>query len=397
MRSVQQVLMVSLGVFLVSGAGAINYPPYEVYPYVADSTDNPPVNYMKVVEPGRTGETNASYVVLGISYPKTYQAVAASYAGDLVVPAYIDGLPVRKLNEAAFVTCSRITSIHLPATLREVGDRAFSDCYSLTNVTFESGVSVVGNSVFSNCVALTSVRFPKSLSRLGAGCFQGCLELRDVYFDGNAPRLAVTTATEKSPLGESIFRNYGYYERVKVHINRNTFGWISPYEKGVPEKWPVDCGFMQAHETVAEEDGTVSVAASGFVAVITEIKGGPVVVPETWTKQFPTYATQFGTDFAASLTRATGKKDASGNALVVWQDYVAGTDPTDPADRFTATITLVNGRPVIHVLPELSATEKAKRTYTIYGKRRLADTDWTTVPATQTTDCNFFKVTVQMK
>ena len=61
--------------------------------------------------------------------------------------------------------------------------------------------------------------------------------------------------TEKSGLGESIFRNYGYYERFKVHINRNTYGWIAPYEKGVPEKWPVDYGYMQAHETVAEDDG----------------------------------------------------------------------------------------------------------------------------------------------
>ena len=25
-----------------------------------------------------------------------------------------------------------------------------------------------------------------------------------------------------------------------------------PYEKGVPWKWPVDYGYMQAHETVAE-------------------------------------------------------------------------------------------------------------------------------------------------
>lgn len=38
-----------------------------------------------------------------------------------------------------------------------------------------------------------------------------------------------------------------------MHINRNTYGWIPPpYEKGVPWKWPVNYGYMQAHETVAE-------------------------------------------------------------------------------------------------------------------------------------------------
>ena len=35
-------------------AGAMSYPPYDIYPYLADSTDNPPLNYTKVCEPGRT-------------------------------------------------------------------------------------------------------------------------------------------------------------------------------------------------------------------------------------------------------------------------------------------------------------------------------------------------------
>lgn len=62
---------------------AINDPPYEVFGYLADATDDPPVNYMKVCAPGRSGEANASYVVLGISFPRTYTAVAASYDGGL--------------------------------------------------------------------------------------------------------------------------------------------------------------------------------------------------------------------------------------------------------------------------------------------------------------------------
>ena len=104
-------LVVSLGFAL--GAYAISNPPYDVYPYLADGTDNPPINYMKVCEPGRSGEDKASYVVLGISFPRTYQAVNADFDGDLVVPAYIDGLPVRKINEAAFVACTGLRSIKI--------------------------------------------------------------------------------------------------------------------------------------------------------------------------------------------------------------------------------------------------------------------------------------------
>ena len=241
-------------------ASAITDPPYEVFPYVAESTDNPPLNYMKVCEPGVSGEANASYVVLGISFPRTYQAVN-DFSGDLVIPAYIDGLPVRKVNEAAFILSS-VRSIKFPHTLREIGARAFAECWYLTNVTFEAGVSTIGSAAFSNCVSLATITFPKTLSRLGANCFQGCIELKDVYFLGNAPRLEVPYVTDKSCLGESIFRQWGYYSRFKVHINKNTYGWVSPYEKGVPEKWPVDFGYMQAHVTVAEDGGDSSGGAS---------------------------------------------------------------------------------------------------------------------------------------
>lgn len=379
---------------LTCTASAISKPPYDLYPYVADATDDPPINYMKVVEPGRTGEANASYVVLGISYPRTFQAVGCDYDGDLTVPAYVDGLPVRKVNAAGFLACTKLKSVRLPSTVREIGERAFSDCYSLTNVTFEGGVSAIGDGAFSNCVSLTSIRFPKTLSRLGAGCFQGCVALKDVYFDGNAPRLAAA-GSDKSPLGEAIFRTTGYCERFRVHVNRGTSGWIAPYVKGVPEKWPVDYGYMQAHETVAEDGDGGAESEHGFVTVITEIKGSAVSVPESWADGFPAYRAKFGGDFPASLTRATGKTDGAGNALVVWQDYVAGTDPTDPSDRFSATISIVGGRPVVSVTPELSAPEKAKRRYTVWGKARLSDEAWTAVDLTRPTDCNFFKVSVE--
>ena len=376
-------------------------PPYEVYPYLADAADDPPVNYMKVVEPGRTGEANAGYVVLGVSFPRTYQAVSAAYAGELAIPAYIDGLPVRKINEGAFLACTGLTAVRIPATVREVGARAFADCYALKRVTFEPGVGVVGDAAFSNCVALTSVRFPRTLSRLGAGCFQGCVALADVYFDGNAPRLTVPEQTVaatpgKSVLGEAIFRQTGYAERFRVHIVRNTRGWISPYETGVPEKWPVDYGFMQAHETVAEEGGTEA-ETSGFVTVVTEVRGGAVAVPEAWSSRFPGYAAKFGADFTASLTRPTGKRDAAGHALQVWQDYVAGTDPTDLSDVFSATIEMRSGNPVVSVRPELSAAEKARRRYRVWGKVRLADAAWTEVPSGWEGNYNFFKVSVEMR
>ena len=54
-----KTLHTAIWLMAAATAAAINNPPYEVFPYVAESTDNPPLNYMKVCEPGVSGEKNA--------------------------------------------------------------------------------------------------------------------------------------------------------------------------------------------------------------------------------------------------------------------------------------------------------------------------------------------------
>ena len=157
---------------------------------------------------------------------------------------------------------------------------------------------------------------------------------------------------------------------------------------------------MQAYETVAEDGGGAGAAEpadAGFVVVVTEVRGGPVAIPETWAAKYPAYAAKFGDDFTASLTKPTGKKDAAGNAMLVWQDYVAGTDPTDVADVFRAEISVVDGEPVISWSPVLPTAEAARRTYTVYGRQSLLDGDWSVVQPGTARNYNFFKVTVEVK
>ena len=84
--------------------------------------------------------------------------------------------------------------------------------------------------------------------------------------------------------------------------------------------------------------------------------------------------------------------------MFVWQDYVAGTDPTKPEDTFKASITFDKdtGKPVISWTPELSEAEAAKREYKVFGKAKINDKDWTLVDG-DAEDFNFFKVSVGMK
>ena len=138
---------------------------------------------------------------------------------------------------------------------------------------------------------------------------------------------------------------------------------------------------------------------SGFVNVIAEIKssGGVVAVPDSWPSSYPKFQKMFGSDLPQALTLPSGKLDASGRPMQVWQDYVAGTDPTDLESKFMASVSVKDGKPVVSWTPELSAEETAKRVYKIFGKKSLFDADWTEVGAGSEVMYNFFKVTVEMK
>ena len=149
--------------------------------------------------------------------------------------------------------------------------------------------------------------------------------------------------------------------------------------------------------SVQPEFANPPTADTGFVNIITEVKGGAVAIPSSWAENYPAFESKFGSDFTQALSMKTGKKDGAGNDMFVWQDYVAGTDPTKPEDKFTASITVVDGKVTVSYTPELDEARKALRKYTTWGKKSLFDTDWTVVQEGQEAENNFFKVSVEMK
>ena len=119
-RLVGKMAMIETAV-LPMVAAALSYPPYEIY--TGTTSGDPQLTYTKVCEPGRTGEANASYVILGAYSPSRPALANTSYDGAVVIPSTIGGLPVRKINDAAFIVCQKITSVQIPATVREIGAR----------------------------------------------------------------------------------------------------------------------------------------------------------------------------------------------------------------------------------------------------------------------------------
>jgi hypothetical protein len=101
-------------------------------------------------------------------------------------------------------------------------------------------------------------------------------------------------------------------------------------------------------------------------------------------------ASQFASD--AEYDALANGASPFGKSIPLWQDYVAGTDPTDENDRFTANITFENGELKVTWDPDLNDNGQQRRVYTIKGAVEL--TDEFTAPTNSAS--RFFKVEVSL-
>ncbi len=111
------------------------------------------------------------------------------------------------------------------------------------------------------------------------------------------------------------------------------------------------------------------------------------------------HATATAGDYLRAMATETGKTDANGNQTTLLDEFIAGTDPSDPDDVFYATIAFEDGVIYVGWVPDLNEDGQIRRVYKVYGKERLSD-EWSANPLSET-EINggvyrFFRVTVEM-
>jgi hypothetical protein len=123
-----------------------------------------------------------SYVVI-TDYP-------TSATGTVIVPAAINGKPVKRIGSGAFSYCSSLTGVTLPSSITQIEDDAFSYCNKLTTINFPSGLTSIGSSAFLYCDSITTVSLPSSLTSLGKSAFSRCAKLASISVNASNPMFA---------------------------------------------------------------------------------------------------------------------------------------------------------------------------------------------------------------
>ncbi|MBQ4437221.1 MAG: leucine-rich repeat protein [Clostridia bacterium] len=303
---------------------------------------------------------------------------------------------------------ANITNIHLGANVSAIGANEFAYFNALTSVSVEPGN---GNFVVSDDGCLydadrktlyfcprnaTRVELPDGLEAISNYAFQNCTALSDIVFPDTVADIPQTALSGCNALWTEWYRALSKLSAGGDGSGGGGSGGGTPATRISFTATNVVLHYVAS----AVPSGAVTPpTAEGLVNVVTEIGASrAIAVSSDWAAQYPGFEDLYGTDFGSAIVAENGKTDGAGHPMFVWQDYVAGTDPTDPADAFTASIAFdaTTGAPVIGWSPELPAAEAAKRIYTVFGKVRLNDESWTEVDG-DAADYNFFKVRVEMK
>ena len=141
-----------------------------------------------------------------------------------------------------------------------------------------------------------------------------------------------------------------------------------------------------------EGEDAAWVAGYGWEPYATETKTTEVPVPYEWIRKYCPEIADETSAYEAAANAMSGKTQG-GKATRLWEEFVAGTDPTNATSVFTAKIEMKDGEPVVTWEPNLN-TNGVERLYKIHGKETLSPTEEWAYPTNSLH--RFFKVTVEM-
>jgi hypothetical protein len=110
------------------------------------------------------------------AFARRYFLAAITFESPSIVVNFLD---------SAFLGCSSLESICIPASVRFIGNDCFLFCESLVSVTFEqpSMLEIINDDAFNYCKSLSQISIPASVQQIGTGSFVECDSLISITFE----------------------------------------------------------------------------------------------------------------------------------------------------------------------------------------------------------------------
>ena len=133
---------------------------------------------------------------------------------------------VASIGNYAFYSCSGLTSITIPSSVKSIGDSAFSGTSWYNNqpngviyinqvlyvykgtmpantvINIDAGTVSISSHAFSDCSGLTSVTIPSSVTSIGDSAFAGCSKLKKLIIEDDNSTLAFYCSNSYPPTNE---------------------------------------------------------------------------------------------------------------------------------------------------------------------------------------------------
>ena len=178
--------------------------------------------------------------------------------GELVIPAAIEGRPVRAIGASAFdgcayltavvipegvttigtrafANCERMERVNLPTTLQSIGTGAFLACVSLKSVTIPEGLKTLSPYAFSVCEGLERVTIPEGVSVIQHEAFYGCSGLKEVTIPGSVSTVETLAFSACRKLTEVTFR--GAAAKLEDDVFLDCTGLKHVFYPGTAQQW----------------------------------------------------------------------------------------------------------------------------------------------------------------
>ena len=135
---------------------------------------------------------------------KNIHNLAFKSCSQLQTVTFAEGSALASIGDNAFESCQQLSGLQLPAGVTSIGRAAFNGCRALTEITLPAGVTEIGDFTFGVCASLREIHLPEGLTSIGASAFTGCAALTQIVLPDGVTALGARAFNNCQALAKAL-------------------------------------------------------------------------------------------------------------------------------------------------------------------------------------------------